>query len=109
MYKIEDLQKKSRKELLELVSELKGKLLALRFENSTGQLNETHLFQTTKKDIARIFTVINAIDNGKTITTKQKPTSTKSKTKEESTPVEKPKVEEVEKTTKPESVEKNDN
>lgn len=58
MLKINDLKSKSQKELLHMVSELKGKLLALRFENSTGQLKESHLIHQTKKDIARIFTVL---------------------------------------------------
>lgn len=59
MYKIEELRKKNDLELLKLVSELKGKLLALRFENATGQLNETHLVKHTKKDIAKVFTILN--------------------------------------------------
>src|ERR1051325_3296266 len=71
MYKTEELRKKSDQELLKLVSELKGKLLALRFENATGkllalrfenatgQLNETHLLKLTKKDIAKVFTILN--------------------------------------------------
>lgn len=58
MLKIQDLQTKSDKELLNMISELKGKLLALRFESATGQLKELHLIKETKKDIARIFTVI---------------------------------------------------
>ena len=41
-----------------MVSELKGKLLALRFENATGQLKEFHLIAETRRDIARIFTAI---------------------------------------------------
>ncbi|CRX36949.1 / rpmC / 50S ribosomal protein L29 /:432235 Reverse [Candidatus Hepatoplasma crinochetorum] len=59
MYKIEELRKKNDLELLKLVSELKGKLMALRFENATGQLNETHLVKQTKKDIAKVFTILN--------------------------------------------------
>lgn len=59
MYSIQDLRKKSRPELLKLISELKGKLLALRFESATGQLTEGHLIKATKQDIARIFTVLN--------------------------------------------------
>lgn len=58
MYKIDDLRNKSEKELLNLISEVKGKLLSLRFENATGQLTETHLINVTKKDIAKIFTVL---------------------------------------------------
>lgn len=59
MYKIEELRKKNDLELLKLISELKGKLMALRFENATGQLNETHLVKQTKKDIAKVFTILN--------------------------------------------------
>ncbi len=58
MYKIEELRNKSREELLQIISELKGKLLSLRFENATGQLNEVHLIKTTKKDVAKVFTVL---------------------------------------------------
>lgn len=65
MYKIEELRRKSPEELLRLISELKGKLLALRFENATGNLNEPHLIKTTKKDIAKVFTVLNEYKTGK--------------------------------------------
>lgn len=58
MYKMEELRSKTRNELLSLISELKGKQMALRFENATGQLNESHLLNSTKKDIARVFTVL---------------------------------------------------
>lgn len=58
MYKMDELRSKSEKELLELISELKGKLLSLRFENATGQLNEIHLISSTKKDVARVFTAL---------------------------------------------------
>lgn len=58
MYSISELRAKDREELLKLISELKGKLLALRFEAATGQLTETHLPSATKKDIAKIFTVL---------------------------------------------------
>ncbi len=64
MYKASELREKSREELLQLISELKGKLLALRFETSTGQLTETHLIKATKKDVALIFTVLKEKENG---------------------------------------------
>lgn len=108
MYTIEDLQKKSQKELLELVSELKGKLLALRFENSTGQLNETHLFQSTRRDIARIFTVLNAMKNGTTTLKTETPTTkkeTKAKEVKEEAKVEEVKTETTVEETKPEVAE----
>ena len=45
-----DLQKK--------VSELKQELFALRFQQSTGQLENTGKIHAVKKDIARILTVL---------------------------------------------------
>lgn len=73
MYKAPELRTKSREELLKLISELKGKLLALRFESATGQLSETHLPSITKKDIALIFTVLKEKELGIEISTKSKP------------------------------------
>ncbi len=78
MYTLTELRSKSREELLKLISELKGKLLALRFESATGQLTETHLPSATKKDIAKIFTVLKekelniVIETKKTTTDKPK-------------------------------------
>ena len=60
MLTIKELENKTEKELLHEISELKGKLLALRFENTTGQLKEGHLIKETKKDIARMFTQLKA-------------------------------------------------
>jgi len=56
----------SAKELLEksvdeLNSELEAKLqeqFKLRMQHSTGQLNQTHLVKQTRRDIARIKTVL---------------------------------------------------
>jgi large subunit ribosomal protein L29 len=67
---IKDLRTKSQDELLKMVSELKGKLLALRFENATGQLAETHLIKETKRNIARVFTVLKEMEAGNTKATK---------------------------------------
>jgi len=64
MLKIQDLRTKSEKELLQMISELKGKLLALRFENAIGQLTEIHLIKQTKRDIARVFTVLKQMQAG---------------------------------------------
>jgi|GEM_PF-2190268 len=80
MYKISELRVKSREELLKLISELKGKLLALRFESATGQLKETHLPSATKKDIALIFTVLKEQELG--IVVKEKPVEEKQVAKE---------------------------
>ncbi len=89
MYKASELREKSREELLQLVSELKGKLLALRFEAATGQLQEVHLPKATRKDIALVFTVLKEKENG--IVIEPKTTTVKSVVKEtvveETTPV----------------------
>ena len=83
MYKIEELRSKSREELLTLISELKGKLLALRFESATGQLNEIHLIKSTKKDIARIFTVLKEMEMGIEAPVSTEKTTKPTKVKEE--------------------------
>lgn len=95
MYKTSELREKSREELLQLISELKGKLLALRFENATGSLAETHLPKATKKDIALVFTVLKEKELGIEVKTKEaaKPASKSEKVKEEI--VEETKVEEA--------------
>ncbi len=77
MYDMRELRAKNRQELLSLISELKGKLLALRFETATGQLTETHLIKNTKQDIAKIFTVLKEQEYG--IVIKEKPLPEKSK------------------------------
>lgn len=57
-----DLKQKSEKELLKLVDDLKAELFMLRFQNSTGQLDQPHKIKLIKKDIARVFTVLNSKD-----------------------------------------------
>lgn len=64
-----DLRQKSEKELLKLVDDLKAELFMLRFQNSTGQLDQPHKIKLIKKDIARVFTVLNT----KEITAKAAP------------------------------------
>lgn len=44
-------------ELLEKIHELKGKLFNLRFQKSTGELDNTAEIKKTKKDIARAKTI----------------------------------------------------
>ncbi|NQX83097.1 MAG: 50S ribosomal protein L29 [Mycoplasmataceae bacterium] len=80
MYKASELRVKTKEELLQLISELKGKLLALRFESATGQLTETHLPSVTRKDIALIFTVLKEKENGLVFETDIEPSTIISKT-----------------------------
>jgi large subunit ribosomal protein L29 len=88
MLKIQDLRNKSEKELLQMVSELKGKLLALRFENATGQLQEIHLIKETKRDIARVFTALKEMQNGVVVEAKAPKAAPKAEVKEEATETE---------------------
>lgn len=81
MYKASELREKTREELLHLISELKGKLLALRFESATGQLTETHLPSATRKDVALIFTVLKEKEQGIVIKTKISPIKKNEKVK----------------------------
>ncbi|MBX4209701.1 MAG: 50S ribosomal protein L29 [Mollicutes bacterium PWAP] len=50
------LDKMSISELKETVQELKAQLFTLKFQNSTGQLDNTHKISILKKDIARVLT-----------------------------------------------------
>lgn len=62
---VKDLETKSVKELNNLVNDLKAELFMLRFQNSTGQLDQPHKISLIKKDIARVFTVLNNKKEGK--------------------------------------------
>ena len=57
---MKDLKAKSNEELVKLIDDLKAELFMLRFKNSTGQLEQPHKINLIKKDIARVFTVINS-------------------------------------------------
>ena len=57
--KISELKDKSVEELnTELVEQLKSQF-KLRMQLSTGQLEQTHLLKLTRRDIARIKTLLN--------------------------------------------------
>lgn len=55
-----DLEKKSQKELEQLVLELKAELFTLRYRNVTGDLKETHKIKTIRTDIAKALTALNS-------------------------------------------------
>ena len=48
----------SRKELADRLSSLKEELFNLRFEAATGQLKSRHRLREVRKDIARVYTVL---------------------------------------------------
>ena len=54
----EELRQKSTEELKEMVVELKEKLLKLRFKNAYGQLENPMEIRKTRKQIARILTIL---------------------------------------------------
>lgn len=60
-----DLRTKSVEDLNKLVQDLKAELFMLRFQNSTGQLENPHKISLVRKDIARVFTVLNAKEEAK--------------------------------------------
>ena len=79
---IKEIQKKSTQELKDLVSELKAQLFMLRFQNSTRQLEQPHKIQIVKKDIARVFTVLNQRENDSETKVQTKKTTKSQQTKE---------------------------
>ncbi len=54
----EDLRAKSTEELEKMVVELKEKLMRLRFKNAFGQLENPMEIRSTKRQIARILTIL---------------------------------------------------
>ncbi|TBT86655.1 50S ribosomal protein L29 [Propioniciclava sinopodophylli] len=53
-----DLRGQSREELNKLVLELKEELFTLRFQGATGQLESHGRLREVRKDIARVYTVL---------------------------------------------------
>jgi len=59
--KASELRKKTLPELFKLLEEERNKLFKLRMDKALGKLKQTHLLKMTRKNIARILTVINEI------------------------------------------------
>jgi len=62
---IEELKVKSKEELQKLLITLKDNLTSLRFKHSLKQLKDTSQIKKTKRDIARVLTILNNINNNK--------------------------------------------
>ena len=60
---VEDLKKKSKAELNEELVAAKKELFNLRFQNATNQLDNTSRIKEVRKNIARIQTVLSAIED----------------------------------------------
>lgn len=56
--KVEDIRNTETQELLNKVEEYKKELFGLRFQQATGQLENTARMRTVRKNIARIKTII---------------------------------------------------
>lgn len=65
-----ELEKKSKDELENLITEFKAELFLLRFKNKTGQLDQTHKIKSIRKDIAKVLTALKQLE-------KQQPEGTK--------------------------------
>lgn len=55
---IKDLKNKEKNELMNILSEMKAKLTKLSFELEANTLKDTSQLKKTKKDVARILTVL---------------------------------------------------
>ncbi len=55
---IKELRQKSEKELRAILTEEGESLRKLRFQNNEGKLRRNHLFSESKKNIARILTIL---------------------------------------------------
>jgi len=62
--KITELQNKSKEELSKLMGDLKSKLLKLNFDLADNKVKDISQFKKTKKDIARVLTLLK-IQNSK--------------------------------------------
>ncbi len=56
--KITEIRKKSKSELDKLLQESKNKIRALRFDLASGKVKNVREIRKTKKDIARILTIL---------------------------------------------------
>lgn len=63
--KIGELKQKSKKELEELLKELREKHRSLRFDLAAGKVKNVREIRAIKKDIARILTLLNLQKNKK--------------------------------------------
>ncbi|GIW66422.1 MAG: 50S ribosomal protein L29 [Candidatus Parcubacteria bacterium] len=57
--KVKDLRLKTLPELFKLLNEERKKLFDLKLQKSINKLKQTHLLKLTRKNIARILTIIN--------------------------------------------------
>ncbi len=69
MAKASDLREQSFEELEQRLAETKEELFNLRFQNATGQLDNYRRLRALRKDIARMKTILRAIELSRGSTT----------------------------------------
>ncbi|CAC13752.1 50S RIBOSOMAL PROTEIN L29 [Mycoplasmopsis pulmonis] len=62
--KFKDINVKPVAELEQMVNDLKAELFTLRFQNSTGQLDQTHKIKMVRQDIAKVLTALSQKNRG---------------------------------------------
>jgi len=63
--KASEIRALSAEEMLRKVDDLKQELFNLRFQHETGQLENPQKMKQTKRDIARVKTIIKQLESGK--------------------------------------------
>ena len=63
MLKVGELRNLSEEELVEKAEQLKKSLMHLRFQAKTGKLERQSSLQETRRDIARVLTIVNEKKN----------------------------------------------
>ncbi|MBN2419020.1 MAG: 50S ribosomal protein L29 [Deltaproteobacteria bacterium] len=61
--KAQELRDKDIQEIAEKETSLRQELFNLRFQKATGQLGNTAIIGKTKKDLARVKTILNELKN----------------------------------------------
>lgn len=57
-----ELRAKTNEELIQLVTQLKGRLLEYRFKLAQGELDKTHIIKETRQTLARVLTILTERD-----------------------------------------------
>ena len=63
--KASEIRALSAEEMLRKVDDLKQEFFNLRFQHETGQLENSQIMKQTKRDIARVKTIIKQLELGK--------------------------------------------
>ena len=59
MLKARDLRDESLPELEKRAADMEDQLFKLRFQKATGQMDDVHKVRNTKRDLARVLTILN--------------------------------------------------